>query len=361
MIASLGAGSLNFDTRPWVVYSPTGTRYIRRAPIGMPKIPQETLKCVVFLYTTKDDALNHRDPQGTGFLVGVLSRINQNIRHAHFYVLTNKHVSVSPKGQSDPAPIVCLNLLNGDPDPIELDPSIDWQFEPNGDDVAIAPIELDLDRHTAAVIPTAMFADENWVAANQIGFGDDVFMLGLFLDESGIGTSMPKARFGNISAMPSKHTQIAQENGSNRPSIIIDMHSRGGHSGSPVFVYRTLGANLDHANTSNVIQNEKVLFKFFGLHWGQFPEILELRSGEEVTGWSGMTCAIPAWRLEGVLNWPEIKKRRAEREAKQAADSSIVNAARGESVPRASGENPTHREDFNSLVGAAARKRLQGD
>ena len=299
-------------------------------PIGMPKIPQETLGCVAFLYRTKDDALNHRDPQGTGCLVGVLSRINQHIRHAHFYVITNKHVSVSPKGDDDPAPVVCLNLKNGDPDPIELDPNIDWQFEPNGDDIAIAPIEIDFDRHTAAVIPTNMFADEKWVTDNQIGFGDDVFMLGLFLDENGIGTSLPKARFGNISAMPSRHTELEQENGSRRPSVIIDMHSRGGYSGSPVFVFRTLGANLDHANTSNIVLRESTLYKFLGVHWGQFPETLELRSGEEVTGWSGMTCAIPAWRLEGVLNLQEIKKRRAERETRQASDPSIVNAPRGE-------------------------------
>ena len=163
-----------------------------------------------------------------------------------------------------------------------------------------------------------MFPDEKWVTDNQIGFGDDVFMLGLFLDETGTAIELPKARFGNISAMPSRHTQIEQENGRKHPSIIIDMHSRGGHSGSPVFVYRTLGANLDMANTTNIGLKEGTLFKFFGVHWGQFTETLELKSGEEVAGWSGMTCAIPAWRLEGVLNLPEIKDRRILREKNQA-------------------------------------------
>ena len=85
----------------------------------------------------------------------------------------------------------------------------------------MAPIEVDIDRHRVSCIPTHMFADEKWVTDNQIGFGDDVFMLGLFLDETGTAIELPKARFGNISAMPSRHTQIKQENGSKHPSIIM--------------------------------------------------------------------------------------------------------------------------------------------
>jgi hypothetical protein len=178
-----------------------------------------------------------------------------------------------------------------------------------------------------------MFADESWVNNNQIGFGDDVFMLGLFLDETGTAIELPKARFGNISAMPSRYTQIEQENGENHPSIIMDMHSRGGHSGSPVFIYRTLGANLDRANTTSIGLTEGPLFKFFGVHWGQFPETLTLKSGEEVKGWSGMTCAIPSWRLAAPLNLPKIKEHRAMREERQAKDASIPkNSAQGESA-----------------------------
>jgi hypothetical protein len=308
----------------------------------MPRIPQNTTDCVVFLYESKDDALSRRNPQGTGSIVCCPSQVSNHPLHAHFYVITNCHVSISPKGRSAPASVVCLNLKNAQPDPIELDPVLDWQFEPGGDDIAIAPIEIDFDRHRVSCIPTHMFADEKWISDNKIGFGDDVFMLGLFLDDSGVGIELPKARFGNISAMPSRHTQIKQVNGSTHPSIIIDMHSRGGHSGSPVFVYRTLGANLDMANTPNIGLSEGTLFKFLGVHWGQFLETLQLQSGQEVTGWSGMTSAIPAWRLERVLNLPSIKRHRAEREKQQFNDRSIRHSAVSESSPPFDGANPSY-------------------
>ena len=102
----------------------------------MPRIPQHTTDCVVFLYRTKDEALKRSDPQGTGSIICCPSQVTPDSRCAHFYVVTNKHVAVSPKGSSDPAPVVCLNLKDGRTDPIELDSMLDWHFEPNGDDIA---------------------------------------------------------------------------------------------------------------------------------------------------------------------------------------------------------------------------------
>lgn len=376
----IGVHSLQFDMRPYQARSSGGTPYTRWMAVGMPRIPQNTAKCVVFLYESKEDALKRENPQGTAFIVAAPSSVSNHVAHAHFYVIANWHVAVSPKNQEPPACVVCLNFKDGSPDAVELDPVLDWQFEPGGDDIAIAPIEIDINKHDFTCIPLEMFATKQWVHEHQVGFGDDIFMLGLFVDETGIATRLPKARFGNISAMPSPHTAIEQENDSKHPSIVIDMHSRGGHSGSPVFVYRTQGSNLDDANTSNITLQAGplggTLFKFFGVHWGQFPETLELKSGEEVEGWSGMTCAIPAWRLEGVLNLPEIKRRRGMREKEQANKPAIRNAPRGErataispespssgeiAAPRANDANPTHREDFTRLLGAAVRTPPQED
>src|SRR5271170_5484166 len=76
----------------------------------------------------------------------------------------------------------------------------------------------------------------------EIGPGEDVFMVGRFIDHDGKDANIPSVRFGNISTLPQP---IEQPSGStNNKSFILDLHSRTGYSGSPVFVYRTPGSDL---------------------------------------------------------------------------------------------------------------------
>jgi hypothetical protein len=56
---------------------------------------------------------------------------------------------------------------------------------------------------------------------------------------------------------------------------------------------------------------------------------------------------------------PELKKRLAEAKNKQSEDAAVTDASFP--APPASGANPTHREDFNSLLNAAAQKREPKD
>src|SRR5688500_5960601 len=126
MFRAISLRDLEFDEIPVAAQTPSGVAYTRWVRAGMPRIPQHTADCVVFLYRSKDDALNRRDPQGTGFVVAVPSRASKKLRHSHFYVISNWHVAVSPKGEDEPASVVCLNLKDGSPDPIELDPCTDW-------------------------------------------------------------------------------------------------------------------------------------------------------------------------------------------------------------------------------------------
>src|SRR5208337_5394725 len=92
-------------------------------------------------------------------------------------------------------------------------------------------------------ISTKVFATEEIVSEYGIGVGDDVFMVGRFINHEGSPTYLPATRFGNISVMPFPILKSPQKG----PSYCIDMHSRPGFSGSPVFVYRTPGGNLDVA------------------------------------------------------------------------------------------------------------------
>jgi hypothetical protein len=131
--------------------------------------------------------------------------------------------------------------------------------------------------------------------------------------------------------LPNKDAPIKQPTGLLGESYVLDMHSRTGFSGSPVFMYRTFGANLgtqweEFSSFEFDIESRghgkmllPTLFRFIGIHWGQFPEAWELRKrddidevrrsslitdGAYVEGMSGMTCVIPAWKVMEVLITP---------------------------------------------------------
>jgi hypothetical protein len=151
-------------------------------------------------------------------------------------------------------------------------------------------------------------------------------------------------------------------------------HSRMGRGGfsSESFSGRIRGRN-GRLKTNN-------MFKFLGIHWGQFPEAWELQNkarlketrkslildGAYVDGLSGMTCVIPAWQIMEVLEMPKLVSLR------EPVIDAVHNATPGlrapkpESVEKPSApddevENPQHLEDFTSLLNAAAKTKPQGD
>jgi hypothetical protein len=145
----------------------------------------------------------------------------------------------------------------------------------------------------------------------SLGVGDNIFMLGRFVDHDGGAINRPAARFGNISVMPAP---IEQPNKVRADAFCLDMHSRTGFSGSPVFVYRTIGDDLDEAAGNNGRPSMQSFLKFLGIHFGQFPEFLDVIDGSskriKVRGASGMTCVLPAWNIREVLNLPKLRDRR---------------------------------------------------
>jgi hypothetical protein len=186
-------------------------------------------------------------------------------------------------------------------------------------------VTIDYDVHRVATVDVFLFATEKWVDQYQVGVGEDVFMMGLFIDNEVPSHNVPMARFGNISLMPSDSAPIMQPHGVKNGSFVLDMHSRAGFSGSPVFMYRTLGSDLEFKPDLKGLSTE-ALFKFIGIHWGQFAETFKVHRGDKVReykieGMSGMSCAIPAWRIRTLLDThPVIVEQRRAREAAQRKD-----------------------------------------
>lgn len=340
--------------------SAAGVAYLRRRRIGMPTIPPHVLDSVFYLYASRADAEAGTNLGGTGFLLAVPLQVGQYI-----YAVTNWHVAVSG-GHS----VIRLNTKDGETDIIELDP-IDWIFKPNWHDLAIADVALDHDKHKTSLVPTNLISPLEVLEGGGVGPGSDVFMIGRFVDYDGGITNQPTARFGHISAMPIVIDR--RVGGDGMPSYLLDMHSRSGYSGSPVFVYQP-----------EIVVNQGALSMYGGpgflrllaVHSGQFSEPLEIHSTEHkprgncptdisdptkkfVQGWSGMTFAVPAHAIMELLDVPKLKEPRdqviEELRIKHANGPVLESAASESTEPHAKGENPQHREDFSRLLDAAAR------
>jgi len=257
----------------------------------MPKIPENSLNIAFYLYKSYEDAERGVEIGGTGFYVGVPSE--KHPRHLYIYGVSNWHVAIN-----DAASVIRANKTDGTTDIFDYDPS-EWDFIPGGGDIAISPILKIEDAHSVCCIEVKGFATDKIIAEKKINVGDNVFMIGRFVDHDGGKTNLPAVRFGNISTMP---TQMPESNISKGESYCIDMHSRTGYSGSPVFVYRTLGDDL----TKSPLDFSSFMY-LLGIHWGQFPEIWKDGKGNDIKGFSGMSMVIPADRILALINKPNLR------------------------------------------------------
>jgi hypothetical protein len=197
--------------------------------------------------------------------------------------------------------------------------------------------------HRYAAISTDMFVTREKIDSFKIGVGEDVFMIGRFVDHDGGPINRPSARFGNISVMP---FPIKQPNGYMADSYCIDLHSRTGYSGSPVFLYRTATYDLENPETKDggrgILMSGSYL-ALLGIHYAQFAEewglsagalqfeqstrVPVIKDGASVRGLSGMSIALPAWSILTVLNAPQLKQQR------DVAEAQLREQKRREGMP----------------------------
>lgn len=278
----------------------------------MPRISEETLESTFFLYPSADDAKAGTNAGGTGFVIAMPSENVPDI--TYFYGVTNWHVALN-SGCS----VVRLNTTDGSNDVIEFGPE-DWVFDPNGDDIAIVNFNPDFTKHECKPIPTQLIYQKEVLHdpdGFDVGLGDDVFMIGRFVDMDGSGKNSPTARFGSISAVLVPVLGRGPSRGA-KDGYCLDMRSRTGYSGSPVFVYRTPGTNLHLTMKRDGIPDlGRSMLCLLGVHRGQFDE--ELRFSDDpkrtVLGASGMTTVVPAWKILELLQSPELKHERERNDA----------------------------------------------
>jgi hypothetical protein len=275
------------------------------------------------MYTSEKQAKTGQEFGGSGFIAGVQSTAMPNM--VYTYGITNYHVAVR-----NGASIARVNKVDGSTEIFPFGPE-DWHFDPGaGYDVAVAKLPLKPDEHDYSIVPIEGFLTRELHAREQIAPGDETFMVGRFIDHDGHITNMPAARFGSISINPSKmrspyfNTHVEM--------FCLDTNSRTGHSGSPVYVYRTFATDIEllqkPENQGKLFRISSPLFMLLGIHCGQFPEIWNVKNYAEVerisetdeslayiskaqiVGVSGMTLVVPAWAIVDLLNSPKLKLER---------------------------------------------------
>lgn len=253
----------------------------------VPRIPDFVLDGVGFLYPTVELAENHARQGGTCFLVGRPVIIDEKSPVSWVpYAVSNRHV-VWNSGCS----VIRLNRRDGSkPDVIHLEPT-DWQVHPGGGDVAVASLigKINQAEHKISFIPTTRFVTRELVDHWEIGVGDEVFMVGRFVNHQGKTDNVAAARFGTISVMPQPIYNKAIQR--DQLSFAVEMRSRTGFSWSLVTVYRTVATVL-----TTVKQQD--FFAILGVNWGHVMD----EDGENT--W--LNGVVPAWEILETLDVPAL-------------------------------------------------------
>lgn len=312
----------------------------------MPRIPDAIVTGAAFLFRTRAEAKARARIGGSAFLItkpiegseqfaGKLLRVP--------YLISNRHVVYSGC-----ASVVSVNRRDGkENDIFEYEPT-DWTVHPKGDDIAAICVFGDFMNlvHEMSHVGSEQLLTADGLKTMQIGVGDEVFMIGRFINHQGKTRNRPAARFGSISMMEEDIWVSADTR--YQLSIAVEMRSRTGFSGSPVAVYRT-GQPLSKVNYTD-------FWGLLGINWGHILD----ENGENT--W--LNGVVPAWKILELLETPELKKKHQdvtditrERAKKPGATSEQGIAG----VPPPSDENPNHLADFRTLVDAATRKRTQGE
>jgi Trypsin-like peptidase domain len=276
-----------------------GTKF-RLWEFAVPQVPEELKRSVVFLYPDDQAAYENERTGGTGFVVGVAGTELRPADTAHkpisLYVVTAAHVK---NGKDDIPPARVIRFADGE---VLATPPGVWKTD-LAHDLAVCPVETLGEHPGTGYLPSDRFAQG--VGARQ---GDDIFMLGRFGEYAGARDNRPMARFGNVALEPGDEPLNTDPPMS---TFLVEMRSRGGFSGSPVFLFwPSYGAilagssGMDHA-------------KLLGVDHGHFPTPLEIENadGNVISGCklrenSAVSVVVPVWHLKELLEDKDLDEMR---------------------------------------------------
>jgi hypothetical protein len=370
--------------RKWVVRkSARGHEYrVWQREQRMPQIPQHYLDCSIYLYPSKKSAEAGQNFGGSGCLVrvetdpiydpdsyvqGFPTRVSV-VFPPHIYAVTNKHVA--RKGY----PVVRLNTIDDTWDVFELEHH-QWIPHPDGDDLAVAPIDLPKDKHNYYPIDVSTFVsrdlfDRGFPFASSIGAGDDTFMVGRFITHAGKQRNTPSLRFGSIAMLPFEEIKLGDHM---QEAFLVETRSISGYSGSPVFVYRPKKETTtippsphspyygDTYSTSITdLVGHPILLGIDCGHIDRYEDVVDEKDKAHPAGWrvksnTGMAAVIPAWRLSDLLNTEELVMQREQKDRQWKEQQEAEEKRNGVTLDVEKPEDFT-AEDYQDALHRASRK-----
>jgi hypothetical protein len=191
-------------------------------------------KCVSFVFLEKESKLI---ANGTGFFIGLKNKDKEDSFNVFF--VTAKHV-LQNNGEFHDTVVIRLNKIDGEADNIKISLKSTKLIEHKDGDVDLVafPCLPDQKVYDFKFIPENIIASKEIMDKNDICEGDDVFFTGLFTSHIGQKKNQPILRFGKVALISDE--KIEWKDKKDEPAKLLDLylmecHSFGGNSGSPVF------------------------------------------------------------------------------------------------------------------------------
>lgn len=344
----------------------------------MPRIHDQYTHCAVYIYGSLVDAANGEHYGGSGFLCHV--PLKENPQWGSVYVVTNWHVIEAAK-----TPVIRFNRKDGRVEsiPTKLE---DWFRHPDGDDVAVLPLDIDYETLHVLSIGIEQFVTPQLIVDEDIGIGDDTVMIGRFVNHEGKQRNSPAVRFGNIAMMA--HEKIQMESGLEQEAFLVEVRSLPGYSGSAVVIYSPCAMNdmsirrsgktrsEDEAEREKEKQEKGMLIPPYPIRFtnakGPFllgvdfchihrkATVRERNEAKSQEGWfikenTGMAGVIPAWKIAEILNGEELETMRREDDRK-LTEKRKKSAASLDSVDEDSPRRVFSKQDFEQALKRASRR-----
>jgi hypothetical protein len=262
-------------------------------------------------------------------------------------------------------------------------PKEPWQFHPdhvqdgarrNYIDVAVYPATFARNQIEVVYISGDEIVTPETIKEYAIGIGDEVGIIGLFYSHIGTERNVTVLRTGNIAAMVGE--RVPTERGM-MEAYLIESRSIGGVSGSPVFL--NMAARPTSILTAldvmpfwemRSLKKSDKSYLLLGLVHGYYNITDQhewvFKTNQQIGDVNtGITIVVPATKIVEAIN-PVFERevlvvKNYDDQLRKLSGARTASAHPAPNVPRASDENPTHREDFTSLLGVAARKKPQDD
>ena len=275
----------------------------------MPRINDQILRSIVYLYPSESEAWAGERVGGSGFIAWIESE--EPPHGGFYYIITASHVV-----KEGASPVARFNTPNGATHVISFSPEA-WFHHPDGDDVAIAELPVEeFSRLSLTGVPPALFVDHELMTRENLGPGDECFFVGRFAaHDGGAERNFPTVRFGNLA---SPVTRIAHHRGFKQESFLVEARSLSGYSGSPVFIYTAATVNVNATEVITMASSEMFLL---GLDWSHLDDYEPVLGSDKQTpvdpkefvrSNSGMMAVVPAWKICELLCDEQMVKLRKE-------------------------------------------------